>query len=92
MINYENNKNKEARFYVVKAVIKIRVIKKNVMSKHRRKSCKKGRELKEMSYTCKKCRKVFDRNANLIRNQGTHETRDISRGFSMLVYQFGCLN
>ena len=27
MIKYENNKNKEARFYIVKTVIKIRVIK-----------------------------------------------------------------
>ena len=36
-----------------------------------RKSCKKGKELKEMSYTCKKSRKVFDRNPNIIRNQGT---------------------
>ena len=63
------------------------------MSEYRRKSCKKGRELKEMSYTCKKkCRKIFDRNANLIRNQGTHETSGISRGFSMSVYLFGCLN
>ena len=65
--------SKEARFYIVKTVIKERVIKssKGKMLCTAEIHVKKRKELKEMSYTCKKSRKVFDRNANIIRNQGT---------------------